>query len=263
MVPYGATCTNCHQIQTSKAITLASPPAATWPLISNLSIYDTPNSLVEEEEELLQTLDMDLFSQLNNNDNIPHEPELDEWGRRIYNDCEHRIPYHDDSEGNTVVGYEGFYPSSVLDEYEEDAGEYGRCAPADSSDTDSFTITGYYDEAWYPHSEIDVYDDIDMEQQRQLAEYLAAQNDELPQFSSDRERITAWIFGCSGINDDDEDGDDVSILDLNTSGVMNPQGYTSGGVEFVPGSPYEVQSSFCGDGWPKIGEGYGSMSICV
>ena len=164
------------------------------------------------EEELLQTLDMELFELIN----VPHE--LDQWGRRVYNDCGHRIIYCVDEDGNTIMGYEAWYPSSVTGEYEEpnewrvgrqpeepaieDEGEnteyddYGR--PADS---DGNTVVGGYEE---PQDDVPM---VGFEQQR-LAEFLAAQGSELPQFQSDRERIAAWIATSAVV-----DGDDGSVLD--------------------------------------------------
>lgn len=110
MVPYGALCTSCDQVQTSKAMTLATPPAAAWPILDRLGDYEGTK---RPEEELLQSLDMELFELIN----VPHE--LDEWGRRVYNDCGHRIIYCVDEDGNTVMGYEAWYPSSVTGDYEE------------------------------------------------------------------------------------------------------------------------------------------------
>lgn len=217
MVPYGAVCTNCDQIQTSKAIILATPPAAAWPVVNkigNLEATKVP------EEELLRSLDMELFEQIN----VPHE--LDEWGRRVYNDCGHRILYYQDSDGNTIMGYEAWYPSSVTGDYEEPddlrAGrqiedsavdneaqdpDYDDCGSpiVHCAEPEETTIVGG-SEAWYLISVTGEYEEpassgtdtqdnvsmIEFEQQR-FTEFLAAQDEELPQFQSDRERIAAWI----------------------------------------------------------------------
>lgn len=91
-------------------MTLATPPAAAWPVLHRLGDWEGTKAA---EEELLQNLDMELFEQIN----VPHE--LDEWGRRVYNDCGHRILYYQDSDGNTVMGYEAWFPCSVAGDYEE------------------------------------------------------------------------------------------------------------------------------------------------
>ena len=168
------------------------------------------------EEELLQNLDMELFDLIN----VPHE--LDEGRRRVYNDCGHRIIYCVDEDGNTVMGYEAWYSSSVTGEYEEpddwragrrahedaaveDEGEYNDCGRRTlcSADSNGNTVGGDYE---------DPKDDgytVEFEQQR-LAEFLAAQNEEASylQFQSDRERIAAWIAASSVV-----DGDNGSVLD--------------------------------------------------
>lgn len=170
------------------------------------------------EEELLQNLDMKLFELIN----VPHE--LDEWGRRIYNDCGHRIIYCVDEHGNTVMGYEAWYPSSVTGEYEEpdnwragrqadedpvveDEGEdteYDDCGRSTlySVDSDGNTVVGDYEEE--PQDDAPM---VEFEQQR-LVEFLAAQDEEVSRFQSDRERIAAWIATSSVA-----DGDDGSVLD--------------------------------------------------
>lgn len=207
------------------------------------------------EEELLQNLDMELFELIN----VPHE--LDEWGRRVYNDCGHRIIYCVDEDGNTVMGYEAWYPSSVTGEYEEprdwrrqpeepaveDEGEdteyddHGR--PVDS---DGNIVVGDYEE--------ESQDDVSMlgfEQQR-LAKFLAAQNSELPQFQSDRERIAAWIATSSVA-----DGDDGSVLDGETREMVS-QWYAS--VEdFESASPSKAGVLHCSDGSAE--EGYVSVPL--
>ena len=46
---------------------------------------------------------------------------------------------------------------------------------------------------------------------RQFAEYISAQDDALPRFSSDRERVAKWIVSSSSppiIGDDDYDNSD-------------------------------------------------------
>ena len=159
------------------------------------------------EEELLRNLDMDLFEQIN----VPHE--LDAWGRRVYNDCGHRILYFQDEDGNTVLGYEAWYPCSVVGDVEEpDEWRVGR--QNYERDVDGETeyqgegntvISG--SESWY--STCSTLFDFDQHiymhttvksdtsaleiEQRRFAEFLAAQDHELPQFASDRERVAAWI----------------------------------------------------------------------
>lgn len=188
------------------------------------------------EEELLQNLDMELFELIN----VPHE--LDEWGRRVYNDCGHRIIYCVDEDGNTVMGYEAWYPSSVTGDYEEpgdwhagrqaedpeveDEAEYPQhdeygCRTLYSADCDGNTVFGGY-EAPDSNSMIGDYEEpqddvptIQFEQQP-LAEFLAAQDEELPQFQSDKERIAAWIDTSSVV-----DGDEVSVLDYETKEMVS------------------------------------------
>lgn len=113
-----------------------------------------------------------------------------------YDDCGRPFPYSTDSEGNTVVCHEAWYASSVLGDYEEPEAE---CAPTQDDDLV-----------------------LDFEQQR-LAEFLAAQEDELPQFQSDRERIAAWI-ATSSVSDDR----DASVLDPETKQMVS-HWYTSNG----------------------------------
>lgn len=267
MVPYGAFCTTCAQIQTSRAITLATPPAAAWPIVDRLGDWTGTKAL---EEELLRNLDMELFEEIN----VPHE--LDEWGRRVWNDCGHRILYYQDADGNTVTGYEADYPSSVIGDYEEpDDVRTGRqiqdsavddevqCPEYDgygrrilyTADWDGKLIFDGY-EAMYSSSVIsqdedaedgcDITEDdmsmLDFEQQR-FAEFLTAQDEEMGQFQSDRERIAAWIATAFVADDDalsdvhcetkemqsqvytDFDDDMMSVLDGETK-EMESQGYT-------------------------------------
>ena len=65
---------------------------------------------------------------------------------------------------------------------------------------------------------------LEVEQQR-FAEFLAAQDEELPQFSSDRERIAAWIATAyvAAEDDDAEDEDEeyVSVWDLKGSDMVS------------------------------------------
>ena len=205
MVPYGALCTNCDQIQKSKAITLATPPAAAWPVTDRLGDWDGENI---PEEKLLQNLDMELFELIN----VPHE--LDEWGRRIYNDCGHRILYYQNSDGETVMGYEAWYPSSVTGDYEEPddfrVGKAVHNAPIDNdgqeSDCEYFSALDEKDIADEEHGCTLHFEDddtcaLDYEQQR-FAHFLAASDEELPQFSSDKERIVAWIASTSVADDE-------------------------------------------------------------
>ena len=198
MVPYGAFCTNCSQIQTSKAITLATPPAASWPVTHKLGDWDGEKI---PEEKLLQTLDMELFDLIN----VPHE--LDEWGHRVWDDCGRRILYYENSDGETVIGgYEAWYPSSVTGEYEEPdeyrVGKVVHNAPINyedhGSDYEYFSTMedekdiADEDYGCTLHSEDDDACTLDYEQRR-FAQFLAASDEELPHFSSDKERIAAWI----------------------------------------------------------------------
>ena len=97
-------------------------------------------------------------------------------------------------------------------------------------------VSGY--ETWYSCAEIpeDEQDDqskyltfeqydsesiLEVEQQR-FAEFLAAQDEELPQFSSDRERIAAWIATAYVADDtEDEDEESVSVQDLRGSDIVS------------------------------------------
>ena len=243
LVPYGAVCTKCHKVQSSKAITLATPPAIAWRVTDNFGDWEGSKAL---EENLLRKFDMDLFDLIN----VPDE--LDEWGRRVYNDSGDRILYYQDSDGNTVLGYEAWYPSSVLDDDDEQsAADWFAAVPQQTPDMAAdedrctldgntvVTVTGY-DEAYYPASIIDhyyaeeayypasiidhYYDDpadddtpsnkLDiLEEQRRFADFLAAQDDELPQFSSDRERVAAWIAAACAPDAAADDDDDASVLD--------------------------------------------------
>ena len=233
MAPYGALCTKCDKIQTSKAITLATPPTAAWPVLDKLGDWEGTKV---QEEELLQNLDMELFEQIN----VPHE--VDEWGRRVYNDCGHRILYYQDADGNTVMGYEAWYPSSVLDDDDDDDDDdepdnwrpdgqmHDFAADTEAPDGESDVCgnriqcsarsngekTNNVFEAWDPISVLGDYEEPEREQddfimlyfeQHQFTNFLAAQDDELPQFQSDRERIAAWIATSAAA-----DGDDVSVL---------------------------------------------------
>ena len=206
MVPYGALCTNCSQIQTSKAITLATPPAAAWPITHKLGDWDGQKI---PEEKLLQTLDMELFELIN----VPHE--LDEWGHRVWDDCGRRILYYENSDGETVIGgYEAWYPSSVTGEFEEPdeyrVGKVVHNAPINNDDQQSdyeyfSTLEDEKDIADKDygctlHSEDDDACALDYEQQR-FAQYLAASDEELPHFSLDKERIAAWVASFSVADD--------------------------------------------------------------
>lgn len=227
MVPYGALCTNCNRIQKSKAIALATPPAAAWPLAHTLGDREGTKA---PEEALLKTLDAELFEQIN----VPHE--LDEWGRRVYNDCGHRILYYQDADGNTVVGYEGsYYSSSVISDYDDDDDDddepnhHWRAGnsevrdqtvrtdfpqqpghddvrthptPADPDDDDEqkSVISGY--EAWSPASTTTISFDMMTDannpelKQRRFAEFIAEMDARKRATSEDRgERIAGWIDG--------------------------------------------------------------------
>ena len=245
LVPYGALCTNCNQIQTSKA---TSSPTA-WPTTNTLGNKEGSKT---PEEELLQTLDRQLFEQIN----VPHE--LDESGRRIYDDSGNRLLYYQDEDENTVIGYEAWYPSSVIDdcgdprdrcansqvhdaaaEYEVSCASHDVCARPIITGIDDYrtVISGY--ETWYSCAEIiedeqeeplhdlifehcDSVSMVEFEQQR-FAEFIAAQDDELPQFSSDRERIAAWIataYVAAEEEDEEDEGEGyVSFWDLEGSDV--------------------------------------------
>ena len=96
-------------------------------------------------------------------------------------------------------------------------------------DDDVTVISG--DETWYSCAEsiedeqgeppnyltFEQYDMLEFEQQR-FAEFIAAQDEELPQFSSDRERIAAWIATAYVAAEDDEY---VSVWDLGGSDVVS------------------------------------------
>ena len=273
MVPYGALCTKCGQIQTSKAAASPSPSAAAWPVTTKLGDWEGTKA---PEEELLQNLDMELFEQID----VPHE--LDEWGPRVYNDCGDRILYYQDSDGNTVLGYEAWYPCSVVGDYEEPADwragrqthepqaeiqGYDDCGRRIVADLDEKTVvTGY--EAWYPSSETEEHeqpenyhtttqDDVlllEIEQQR-FAKFLAAQDDELPQFSSDRARVAAWIATACVFDKDD----DVSVLNSGTRSMVSEWYTDFEGFESAP--PSQSGGFF---GLARLAEkGYGSVSSCA
>lgn len=211
---------------------------------------------------------MELFELIN----VPHE--LDEYGRRVYNDSGHRILYYVDEDGNTVMGYQAWYPCSVTGEYEEPddwrAGrqvqdpavedeseypEYDECGERTlySVNSDGNTIVGSY-ETPHPNSVVSNYEEISMLQfeQSRLAKFLAAQDDELPQFQSDRERIAAWI-ATSPV----ADGDNASLLDYETE-EMAGQWYAN--VEDLESaSPYKTGVLFCSDGSAE--KGYVSVPL--
>lgn len=236
MVPYGALCTNCNRVQKSKAIALATPPAAAWPATHTLGDWTGTKA---PEEEILRNLDAELFEQIN----VPHE--LDEWGRRVYNDCGHRILYYQDADGNTVVGYEAsFYSSSVISDYCDEEPNHWRTAgssqlcdqaadievssqqpghhdddddggavcahpiPADSDDDDNdkkSVISGY--EAWSPASDTTSLgmmrdaNDFNLKQRR-FAEFIA-EMDARKRVSSNREDVAAWIGSACGAEGDE------------------------------------------------------------
>ena len=107
LVPYGALCTSCNQIQTSKT----TPFPIAWPTANDLG--NPQGTQAPEEEQLLQNLDMQLFDQLN----IPHE--LDDWGRRVYDESGNRVLYYQDEDGNAVNGHEAWYPCSIIDDCQD------------------------------------------------------------------------------------------------------------------------------------------------
>ena len=287
MVPYGGLCTKCNHIQTSKEVAIATPPATAWPVTTKLSDWEGTKA---PEEELLRNLDMELFEQIN----VPHE--LDEWGRRVYNDCGDRILYYQDSDGNTVLGYEAWYPCSVVGDYEEPADwragrqthepqadsqaeiqEYDDCGRRIVADLDEKTVvTGY--EAWYPSSETEEHeqprnyhtttqDDVlllEIEQQR-FAKFLAAQDDELPQFSSDRARVAAWIATACVFDQDD----DISVLNSERKSMVSEWYTDYEGFESAPPSQSGgffglARLAERGYGSAVLAErGYGSVSNCA
>lgn len=197
---------------------------------------------------------MQLFEQIN----VGHE--LNDWGRRVYNDSGNRLLCYQDEDGNAVNGYEAWYPSSIIDEcedlrewhpnshvhaaaadYEASFAPYAVCARLITTniDDDMTVISG--DETWYSCAEtiedeqedpptyltIEQYDSMSMlgfEQQR-LSEFLAAQDEELPRFSSDGERIAAWIANAYvAVEDDDEDDEgegNMAVWDLEDSDVVS------------------------------------------
>ena len=235
LVPYGALCTSCNRIQTSKI----TPPTTFWPIPPP---FCSPQDTTLPEEELLQNLDMQLFEQIN----VPHE--LDVLGRRVYDDSGNRL-YYQDEDGNTVIEYEAWYPSSVIDDREEDtrdchpnnnnhvhdaaaadykpsyAAQYVCARPIMTyinDDDDTTIISG--NKTWYscpktinynqeepPDHHYDSDSSFEFEQQR-FAEFLAARDDELPRFASDRERVAKWIENAYVVVDDG-DGDDGSEVE--------------------------------------------------
>ena len=188
MVPYGAVCSNCYQIQTSKAMTLETPPAVAWPIVDRLGDREGTR---KPEEKLLQNLDVDLYERLN----LPHEH--DEWGYSVY---------YVDGDTNTIMGYEPCYPDSIIGGYEEND---NRCAggrdgvamtASDDAHSDAQSSTsreGECDEpeSWYTITQDDLAM-MDFKHQR-FAYFLAAQDHEPPRFQSDGERITEWIAASS------------------------------------------------------------------
>ena len=255
LVPYGALCTSCNQIQTSKA----TPFPTAWPTANNLGTQQ--GTQAPEEEQLLQNLDMQLFDQLN----FPHK--LDDRDRRVYNDSGNCLLYYQDEDGNAVNGYEAWYPSSIIDDCEDPrewhpnshvyaaaaaaAAEYEAsyapyevyaCRATTDIDDDMTVISG--DETWYSCAEtiedeqdepptyltMEQYDSMSMLgfEQRRFSEFLAAQDEELPRFSSDGERIAAWIANTYvAVEDDDEDEgeddseEDVVVWDLEDDDVVS------------------------------------------
>ena len=144
---------------------------------------------------------MELFDLIN----VPHE--LDECGRRVWDDCGRRILYYENSDGETVIGgYEAWYPCSVTGEFEEPdecrAGKVVHNAPIDNNDDQEpdYEYSSALDERDIAdedygctlHSKDDDACTLDYEQGR-FAQFLAASDEELPHFSLDKERIAAWI----------------------------------------------------------------------
>ena len=257
MVPYGALCANCDQIQTSKA----TPCTTAWPTANPLGTWE---GIQYPEEELLQSLDVQPFEHVN----VPHEH--DEWGRCVYNVFGNRLPYYQGEYGNTVIGNEAWYPCSVIGDYEEPSDwrpnnqfDYASaehrnsyapqnvCArPVITDIDDDVTVVSGYEE-WYScfethehereeplptqtqtqtqtHFTIEHHDRVSALgfEQRRFAEFLAAQNDALPRFASDGERIAAWIaaaYVAAGGDDEEEDegGEFVSFPDLECSDVVS------------------------------------------
>ena len=197
----------------------STPPAVPWPVFDRLGDYEGTK---KPEEELLQNLDMELFELIN----VPQE--VDEYGRRLYNDRGHRMEYFIDIDGNEAIKYiiedeepddcsVGYWDTyrDVEDPAVEDEGEdpaYDECGERTlySVDFDGKTIVGSY-ETPHPNSVVSDYEEpqvnipmLEFEQQR-LAEFLAAQDEELPQFQSDRERIAAWIATSPVADDETEE----------------------------------------------------------
>ena len=198
---------------------------------------------------------MQLFEQIN----VPHE--LDDWGRRVYDDSGNRLLYYQDEDGNTVIGYEAWYPCSVIGDCEDPrdcrtngqgydaAADYEvSCAPHEvcarrviTDMDDGATVVSDY-ETWYSCAETieDEQDDppnyltfepygsesmLESEQQR-FAEFLAGQNNKMPRFSSDRERIAAWIATAYVVADDDDDTESrdeeyLPVQDLSGNDVVS------------------------------------------
>ena len=153
---------------------------------------------------------MELFDLLN----VPHE--LDEDGRRVWDDCGRRILYYQNSDGETVIGgYEAWYPCSVTGEYEEPdeyrVGKPIHHAPINNDDQqpDYECFSTLEDEKDIAdedygctlHSKDDETCTLNYSQQR-FAQFLAASDEDLPQFSSNKARIAAWIASFSGADDE-------------------------------------------------------------
>ena len=179
-------------------------------------------------------LDAELFEQVNN---IPHE--VDEWGRRVYNDAGDRILYYRDEDGNTVVGYEAWFPCSVVGDYEDDgegdAVVSGYCYPnfylesenGNGYEEEEESIPDYnYRDDERQSSSSGSYctapalqsnqhgfapTTTSTEQQRIFSDFLAARNEEFHLlFESDMERIAKWVVGACGAGDEEVEWDVVS-----------------------------------------------------
>ena len=104
------------------------------------------------------------------------------------------------------MGYEAWYPSSVTGDYEEPddfrAGRKTRDVAMDNEPQDSdYDDCGLRVQDPADFDEVSIVSEynapmLDFEQRR-FAEFLAARDEELAQFQSDRERIASWIATSS------------------------------------------------------------------
>ena len=178
----------------------------------------------EEEPQLPQDLDMQLFEQID----MAHE--LDDRYRRVYEGFGNRLLCYEDEDGNDVMRYETPYPDSVIDAYSDPSDPFPtnnhnhihnpapaydppRAANATYArplitdiDDDMAVISG--DEEWYSCPETyeeEPPDYLFIIEPRHFATFLAAQDEELPQFESDRGRVARWVDSIYVGDEDDED----------------------------------------------------------